>query len=66
MFFLMNTPVDSQSPSLHRSWRAVSRICFRSHAAGAVLGALLFPLELLLTGVVREGPSTELVVCRRR
>lgn len=66
IFFLMNNPVDSQSRFLHRSWRAIQRTCYRSHSAGGVLGAALYPFELLLTGVVREGPSTELVVCRRR
>jgi len=66
MFFLMNNPIDSQSRFLSLSWRAISGVCYRSNRAGAVLGALLFPLELLLTGLAREGPSTELVVCRRR
>jgi SAM-dependent methyltransferase len=66
MFVLMNNPVDSDSRFLHRSWQAIQRVCYRSHVAGAVLGAVLFPLELLLTAVVREGPSTELVVFRRR
>lgn len=65
MFFLMNTPIDSQSRLLRFSWRVVSGICYRSHRVGAVLGGLLYPLELLLTAVVQEGPSTELVVCRR-
>jgi SAM-dependent methyltransferase len=66
MFFLLNNPIDSQSRFLRRSWRAIQGTCYRSHAAGAVLGAGLFPLELFLTRVAREGPSTELVVCRRR
>jgi SAM-dependent methyltransferase len=66
MFVLMNSPIDSHSQFLRRSWQAIQRICHRSQAAGAVLGAVLFPLELLLTAVAREGPSTELVVCRRR
>lgn len=66
MFFLMNTPIDSNSRALGFSWRVVSGICQRSHQTGGVLGCLLFPLELLLTGIAKEGPSTELVVCRRR
>jgi hypothetical protein len=62
----MNTPIDSQSHFLALSWRIVSGICHRSHRAGAVLGGLLFPFEVWLTAVAKEGPSTELVVCRRR
>ncbi|HJU37625.1 MAG TPA: class I SAM-dependent methyltransferase [Gaiellaceae bacterium] len=66
MFFLMNKPVDSQSRALHVLWRVISRVCRRSHRAGTALGAVLFLPELLLTAVAREGPTTELVVCRRR
>lgn len=66
VFFLMNNPIDSSSRVMHMWWGAVSGICRRSHRAGSILGAVLFPFELLLTAVVREGPSTELVVCRRR
>jgi len=66
MFVLMNNPIDSQSRVLRYSWGVVIGICRRSQRAGAVLGAVLFPLEVLLTAIAREGPSTELVVCRRR
>jgi SAM-dependent methyltransferase len=65
MFVLMNSPVDSDS-GLHRLfWRAASGACRRSNGAGAVLGAVLFVPELVLTALVREGPSTELAVLRR-
>lgn len=66
MFFLMNTPIDSRSRFLRSTWWVVSSICYRSHRAGAVLGGLLFPLELVLTAVAADGPSTELAICRRR
>ena len=66
MFFLMNTPIDSRSRLLRSTWWVVSSICYRSHRAGAVLGGLLFPLELVLTAVAADGPSTELAICRRR
>jgi 2-polyprenyl-3-methyl-5-hydroxy-6-metoxy-1,4-benzoquinol methylase len=66
MFVLMNTPIDSESHVMQWWWRAISGICRRSHRTGAVLGALLYPVELLLTALAQEGPSTELVVCRRR
>jgi hypothetical protein len=32
---------------------------------GAVLGAVLYPLELALVARLKEGPSTELMLCRR-
>lgn len=66
MFFLMNTPIDSQSRLLRLCWRMISGTCVRSHRAGAVLGAALFLPEIVLTAVAHEGPSTELLVCLRR
>jgi hypothetical protein len=62
---LMNAPLDSPS-RLHRLWwRGLAGFASRSHAAGACLGALLYPVELALVSRLREGPSTELMVCRR-
>src|SRR4051794_30174088 len=60
MFVLLNSPVDSRSRFLHLFWRGLSGVSRRSHRLGGVLGAALFLPELLLTALVREGPSTEL------
>ena len=65
LFVLMNNPVDSNSALMARMWSAV-RVLARSKTVGWLLGALLFPLELTLTRLVREGPATEIVICRRR
>lgn len=65
LFVLMNDPVDSRSALLTRMWSSV-RVLARSKTLGWLLGALLFPLELTLTRIVREGPATEIVICRRR
>jgi SAM-dependent methyltransferase len=65
LFVLMNNPVDSHSVLLARMWSGV-RVLARNKTAGWLLGALLFPLELTLTRFVREGPATEIVICRRR
>jgi SAM-dependent methyltransferase len=65
VFVLMNTPVDSDSTLLERSWKAVN-ILVRGHPRrGWAVGAVLYPLELLLGRLVKEGPSTEIVVCRK-
>ena len=59
----MNTPVDSDSAVLQRSWTAVN-VLVRGHSRTAwVVGAALFPLELALGRILDEGPSTEIVVC---
>jgi 2-polyprenyl-3-methyl-5-hydroxy-6-metoxy-1,4-benzoquinol methylase len=63
---LMNEPHDSRA-RIHRMWwRALAGIASRSEAMGAAAGALLYPLELTLVSRLREGPSTELMICRRR
>jgi SAM-dependent methyltransferase len=66
MFVLMNTPVDSHARLLHSWWGLVTSALHRWPGLGGALGGSLYPAEVILTGVVREGPSTELVVCRKR
>ena len=63
MFHLMNAPVDSRSPWLHRWWNMVMAICRRSPRAGGFLAMVVYPLEWLLVSTRREGVSTELMVC---
>jgi SAM-dependent methyltransferase len=65
MFVLMNSPIDSTSVVLQSTWRNLSRVVSRSEAIGAGAGAVLFPFELALVSILREGPSAEVVVCRK-
>jgi SAM-dependent methyltransferase len=65
MFSLMNAPVDSGSAWRWRIWSAVTRLVRGSERRGWLVGAVLYPLELALTAFGSEGPSTEVVVCRR-
>lgn len=65
MFVLMNSPVDSRSAIHKLGWRLFERVLRRFGSLGALAGAAVFPLEVLLLNLLREGPSTELLVCRR-
>jgi len=65
VFFLMNGPADSQSRVLRSTWGLTTRLLTRRPGLGNVLGALLYPLELALASLAREGPSTEMMVLRR-
>jgi SAM-dependent methyltransferase len=66
VFVLMNTPIDSDSTLLEHCWKAVN-ILVRGHPRrGWAVGAALFPLELGLGRLKQEGPSTEIVVSRKR
>ena len=66
MFVLMNAPVDSTSRTADARWSALVRTARAGELAGWLVGALLYPVELVLTRVLRESPTTELMVCRRR
>lgn len=65
MFVLLNSPVDSESRLLRLFWRGLAGVSRRSHRLGGLLAAALYTPELALTAVMRDGPSTELLVCRR-
>lgn len=66
MFVLMNTPVDSNSRLLRAWWQGVFRVLRRWPRLGGPIGAACFLPEKALCRRLREGPSTELLVCRRR
>jgi SAM-dependent methyltransferase len=65
LFFLMNAPHDSDSRVHRLWWRGLSGVASRSDRVGGWLGALLYRAELAVVARLREGPSTELMLCRR-
>jgi SAM-dependent methyltransferase len=65
IFVLMSIPIDSESRWHWRFWNRLYGLLLRWPALGGVVGALLFPLELALLAIRREGPSTEVLVCRK-
>jgi SAM-dependent methyltransferase len=66
MFFLMNDPIDSNNPLFKLFWTALMLAVSLHNVAGSAIGGVLYPLELLLTRVVKEGPSTEILICKKR
>jgi SAM-dependent methyltransferase len=66
MFVLMNTPLDSSSRALRSWWRLLTRVVSAHDTVGFTLGAALYPIELTLVRSLRRGPSTKLLVCRKR
>jgi SAM-dependent methyltransferase len=65
-FVLMNMPIDSRSAIHHRFWSLLTKAVRRHRAFGNILGALLYQPELALASWLREGPSTELMICRKQ
>ena len=65
MFVLMNYPADTTSRLARLAWTALVAPALVAEPLGWAVGALLYPLERGLLRVVRESPSTELMVCRK-
>jgi SAM-dependent methyltransferase len=64
VFVLMNRPIDSTWRPLHRWWRGLERVA--SHEwLGYAAGAALFPIEVTMASALHDGPSTEILICRR-
>jgi len=65
MFVLMNEPVDSNSRLLKTEYGLLGRVIRRFPPLGSPAGAMMYPLEILLTSTLRESPATEIMVCRK-
>lgn len=65
VFALMSDPVDSSNLLLKLWWGALRRSVWSSEVLGFLVGAALFPLEILLDSMLKEGCSTEIMVCRK-
>ncbi|UBU08613.1 class I SAM-dependent DNA methyltransferase [Nonomuraea gerenzanensis] len=65
MLVLMNAQVDANSV-WRKLWGGLLRAVTLSERTGALAGSLLYPLERRLVRVLRESPTTELMICRRR
>jgi SAM-dependent methyltransferase len=66
MFVLMNYPADTRSRLARWAWTAMVAPATLAEPIGGLLGAVLFPLERALVRRLRESPSTELMICRKR
>jgi SAM-dependent methyltransferase len=64
MFVVMNHPSDSRSRLARLAWTAMVAPAALAEPLGWLVGAALYPLDLALTSVLRESPTTEIMVCR--
>lgn len=62
MFVLMNSPIDV--PWLRLWWKGLHKVLGNRERLGDLAGRALFPMEMRLVRSMREGPSTELMLCR--
>ena len=65
MFVIMNAPVDTNNRILPSTWKSIRVAAKKGKIASNITGCILYPLELVLTSIAREGPSTELMICKK-
>lgn len=65
MFVLLNQPLDTTSKIHPLLWQAFVHTVRLCPPFGYVAGAVLYPLESILTRYCRESPTTEILVCRK-
>jgi SAM-dependent methyltransferase len=65
MFVIMAQPLDTSSVSGRFLWKLLTYPMRKSEAFGFLVGGSLAPIELVLTKILRESPTTEVMVCRK-
>lgn len=65
MFVIMNAPVDTNRRVLTSTWKLIRTTTRKGKFASNFSGCMLYPLELILTSIAKEGPSTELKICKK-
>ncbi len=65
MFVVMNAPIDMSNRVIPLAWRAMAKVISLTDIFGFIAGAVLYPIELILLSLVKESPSTEIMICRK-
>jgi SAM-dependent methyltransferase len=65
VFVLMNQPLDCRNRAYAFLWKVLSRVIQTSDFVGYSAGVCLSALDLYLTGVMHESPTTEIMICQK-
>jgi 2-polyprenyl-3-methyl-5-hydroxy-6-metoxy-1,4-benzoquinol methylase len=65
MFVIMNAPVDTRNRFLRVFWKLITSTAKKGEFASNVTGCVLYPIESFLTTIGKEGPSTEMMICKK-
>jgi ubiquinone/menaquinone biosynthesis C-methylase UbiE len=63
-YVLFNDPVDSQNRFVKKLWAINTGYSRKYKWFDKIIWPLLYPIELLLTNIVKESPAQEVMVCR--
>lgn len=66
MQVIMNFPIDSESQILKKLWQVMAFFIKKHEYLGWLFGFVLYPLEILLTILLKESPTTEIMICRKQ
>lgn len=62
----VNYPIDNTNPLLHAYWFILENTLALIKPLGHIFGPLLYALDIVLTKVLRKGPSSKLVILKKR
>ena len=65
MFVLMNTPIDSTNRLHHLLWGKFTNLIAKNDKFGYFFGLGMYPIELFCTKLMKESPSTEIMLCKK-
>lgn len=65
MFVAMNLQLDTRNRSQQLLWKLMTYPATTSESYGYLLGAVLYPIDLALTRLLSESPTTEVMICRK-
>jgi ubiquinone/menaquinone biosynthesis C-methylase UbiE len=63
-YVLFNDPVDAKGKFYPRIWNLITGISKKWKWFDKIIWPLLFPLELLLTSILKESPAQEFMICK--
>lgn len=63
-YVLFNDPVDANGKFYPRIWSLITRFSKKWKWFDAIIWPLLYPVEILLTSVIKESPAQEIMICK--
>jgi ubiquinone/menaquinone biosynthesis C-methylase UbiE len=63
-YVLFNDPLDTTGKFYPRVWSILSRFSRKWKWFDAIIWPSLYPLELLLTSIIKESPTQEIMICK--
>jgi ubiquinone/menaquinone biosynthesis C-methylase UbiE len=63
-YVLMNDPVDARGGLYPKLWSLFTRLSAKSKFLNAIIWPSLYPVELMLTSILKESPAQEFMICK--